>query len=297
MDIVLALLRTLIFVVATVAATVYVGRRIGRGHALLWTGTMLLVLHWLIGFGWTTYRAGAPDTTPDVAGWVTWAGYLLPFLAALSFVWGIGQAAGVPARGGAVGAARRTPGGAPAAAPPAPARDESPRTAGSPARPASSSGAGPVGVVPAPPAATGIGGHVASPRVTSAGPTPPGAHTPAQPRRHKSTRPPGLIVPHAVPVVMTPSASHHSPPDPDPVVDLGPDDAAPGPADPPAGTPPIAPAGWAPAGWAGAAHGQGTAVPKPSTSPGTDAASPVAPEQPMPESGSSESPAGRRPSS
>ena len=114
MDIVLALLRTLIFVVATVAITVYVGRRLGRGHSLLWTGTTLLVLYWLIGFGWTTYRAGAPDTTPDVAGWVSWLSYLLPFFAALAYVWGIGQAAGVPARGSA-----RTGSGAAAAATPA----------------------------------------------------------------------------------------------------------------------------------------------------------------------------------
>ncbi len=263
MDIVLALLRTLIFVVATVAVTVYVGRRIGRGHALLWTGTTLLVLHWLIGFGWTTYRAGAPDTTPDVAGWVSWSGYLLPFLAALAFVWGIGQAAGVPGRGGAAHDAA-------AAAAPAPHRPAS--TEGAPARVASPV-PGPVGVVP-----PSGNGPVVGPRVSPASTRtpPPGAHTPSQPHRHKPARPPGLIVPHAVPVVMTPSASHHSPPDPDPVVDLGPEDEAPDIAVPPPGTPPIAPAGWMPTG------------PRPS-------ASPAAPAQASPNGGSDESPAGDRP--
>lgn len=104
---------------------------------------------------------------------------------------------------------------------------------------------------------------------------PPGAHTPTRPRP-KLSRPPGLIVPHAVPVVMTPSASHHSPPDPDPVVDLGPEDEAPDIAVPPPGTPPIAPAGWMPTG------------PRPS-------ASPAAPAQASPNGGSDESPAGDRP--
>ena len=48
MEIVLSLLRTLVFVVATVAATVYVSRRIGRGRPLLWAGTTLLALYWLV---------------------------------------------------------------------------------------------------------------------------------------------------------------------------------------------------------------------------------------------------------
>ena len=65
MDIVLALLRTLIFVVATVAATVYVGRRIGRGHALLWTGSTLMTLHWLIDFGWASYQAGSSNAPSE----------------------------------------------------------------------------------------------------------------------------------------------------------------------------------------------------------------------------------------
>ncbi|MFT4296324.1 MAG: hypothetical protein QM582_13020, partial [Micropruina sp.] len=113
MDIVLALLRTLIFVVATVAATVYVGRRIGRGHALLWTGSTLLALHWLISFGWTTYQAGSPDAAGDVTGWVSWSGHLLPFLAALAYIGGIGHAAGFPSRPAADAGARRVPAGVP----------------------------------------------------------------------------------------------------------------------------------------------------------------------------------------
>ena len=273
MDIVLALLRTLIFVVATVAVTVYVGRRIGRGHALLWAGTTLLVLHWLIGFGWTTYRAGAPDTTPDVAGWVSWSGYLLPFLAALAFVWGIGQAAGVPARGGAVHGAATAAGPARDAGVGATPPYEPASTEGASARPGPSPVTGSIGAVPA---AGGGTGSVVGPRPApaSAGRT-PGAHTPSQPHRHKPARPPGLIVPHAVPVVMTPSASHHSPPDPDPVVDLGPEeDASPDLAVPPPGTPPIAPAGWAPVG------------PRPASSPAVPAS---------PEDGSAQSPVGGRP--
>lgn len=262
MDIVLALLRTLIFVVATVAVTVYVGRRIGRGHALLWTGTTLLALYWLIGFGWTTYRAGAPDTPPEVAGWVSWSGYLLPFLAALALVWAIGQAAGVPRRGAVAhgGTAAAAPAHGPVATEEASVRPASPVP-------------DPAGVVP-----PSGNGPVVGPRVAPASPrTPsPGAHTPSQPHRHKATRPPGLIVPHAVPMVMTPSASHQSPPDPDPLVDLGPEQDAPGTAVPPPGTPPIAPAGWMPAG------------PRP-------ASSPVAPVQAPPEGGSDEPPAGDRP--
>ena len=123
MDIVLALLRTLIFVVATVAATVYVGRRIGRGHALLWTGSTLMTLHWLIDFGWASYQAGSSNAPSDAAGWVVWAGSLLPFLAGLAFIWAIGQAAGFPSRGAPAGGARpaRTGGTSPAEHQPAPA--------------------------------------------------------------------------------------------------------------------------------------------------------------------------------
>lgn len=101
MEIFLALLRTLVFVVATVAATVYVGRRIGRGRPLLWTGTTLLALNWLVQFGWASYLSGTPLPDGALAGWIIWAGYLLPFLAALAYIWGIGQAAGFPARPGA----------------------------------------------------------------------------------------------------------------------------------------------------------------------------------------------------
>lgn len=210
MDIVLALLRTLVFVVATVAATVYVGRRIGRGHALLWTGSTLMALHWLIDFGWTSYRAGSANAPSDAAGWVVWAGSLLPFLAALAFIWGIGQAAGFPSRN------------APAAGP-RPARTG----ASSQADHAPAPGGGPAGATPVPaPAHHGSwqpsGGSPAAD--TDRTPRVPGTPT-EHPHRHRP-RPPGLVVPHAVPVVMTPTASHHSPPDPDPVVDLGPDEPA-----------------------------------------------------------------------
>lgn len=212
MDIVLALLRTLVFVVATVAATVYIGRRIGRGRPLLWAGTTLLALHWLIGFGWTTYQAGSPANAEASAGWVTWTGYLLPFLAALAYIWGIGQAAGFPARtpepakvaaqaGAAVGAQGGESTAEPATTQPA-----------QPAAPPSTAGM------------RGSGGAVAAPPTTS---------TPAQPAGRSRQRPPGLGVPHAVPVVMTPSSkSHQSPPDPDPVVDLGPEPDQPAATDP-----------------------------------------------------------------
>jgi len=101
MEIVLALLRTLVFVVATIAATVYVSRRIGRGRPLLWTGTTLLALYWLVLFGWTSYLTGTTNPSPDLAIWVGWGGHLLPFFAALAYIWGIGQAAGFPSRAGA----------------------------------------------------------------------------------------------------------------------------------------------------------------------------------------------------
>ncbi len=230
MDIVLALLRTLIFVVATVAATVYIGRRIGRGRPLLWTGTTLLALHWLVGFGWTTYQAGSPNAAGDVAGWVTWSGHLLPFLAALAYIWGIGQSAGFPAR------AQARP--APSAQAPA-----GPSAVPDPLHEGSVSGR----LDPAPGAVPSGGPAVVSPS-SSRSSGAPGARTPSQPPRAKQARPPGLGVPHAVPVVMTPSTGRRVPPDPDPVVDLGPEDSAQPagglglPAASAAGTGPVAPA-------------------------------------------------------
>ncbi|MEZ5091049.1 MAG: hypothetical protein R2719_15885 [Micropruina sp.] len=179
MDIFLALVRTLVFVVATVVATVYVGRRLARGLALAWTGTTLLALHWLIQFGWTTYTAGAAGQASDADGWAAWSGHLLPFFAALSYLAALAMAVGRPAV-----PARARPPQADAPTPPAPAAP-----APTPARPA----------------------------------TPASGSTPPEPPVKPRTRPAGLIAPHAVPVVMTPSSSHHSPPDPDPVVDLGPE--------------------------------------------------------------------------
>lgn len=238
MDIFLALLRTLVFVVATVVATVYVGRRIARGHALLWTGTTLLVTHWLMQFGWTTYAAGAPDAAPDPTGWLSWVVQLLPFLAAVALIWGIGQAAGAPSRraggGGRPTAAEASGGGGSRGAELAPAAttQHQPATR-APAAGAAGEHAGRAG-----------GGPVVGPRVSPASQLSV-AHTPTQsrPKPTKPTRPPGLIVPHAVPVVMTPSASRHSPLDPDPVVDLGPDD---GPTGGTAVPPPAASTAWAP---------------------------------------------------
>lgn len=239
MDIFLALLRTLVFVVATVVTTVYVGRRIGRGHALLWTGTTLLVTGWLIEFGWTTYAAGSPEASPQPTGWLSWVAHLLPFLAAVALIWGIGQAAGASTRGAAAGrtGGHAAGGGASSGA----AQDQAAPVPAS--QPLSGQGtttlASTAGVAGGPAGQAG-GSAVASPRVSDASQA-PGARTPSQ-SRPKTTRPPGLIVPHAVPVVMTPSASHHSPPDPDPVVDLGPDDEE----KPVVGTPVPAPTGWAP---------------------------------------------------
>lgn len=233
MDIVLALLRTLIFVVATVAATVYVGRRIGRGHALLWTGSTLMTLHWLISFGWASYQAGSANAPSDAAGWVVWSSSLLPFLAGLAYIWGIGQAAGFPSHTAAAGASPAGPG--------KPIPDGA----------APSAAAGGTGGTPVP-APSQHGTWQPSSGQRSAGSTghaPRPSGTPAEHHHKPRPRPPGLVVPHAVPVVMTPASHHHSPPDPDPVVDLGPDDdAAPEVAAPPLGTPPIAPAGWAPTG-------------------------------------------------
>lgn len=238
MDIFLALLRTLVFVVATVVATVYVGRRIARGHALLWTGTTLLVTHWLMQFGWTTYAAGAPDAAPDPTGWLSWVVQLLPFLAAVALIWGIGQAAGAPSRRAAAdgrpSGVEASSGGVTRGADPelAPVATAQPSSQHEPATRAPAGGAGGH-------AGRGGAGPVVSPRVSPASHV-PGARTPTQ-SRPKPTRPPGLIVPHAVPVVMTPSASHRSPLDPDPVVDLGPDDDG-----PVAGTAVPPPTGWAP---------------------------------------------------
>ncbi len=242
MDIFLALLRTLVFVVATVVATVYVGRRIARGHALLWTGTTLLVTHWLMQFGWTTYAAGAPEAPPDPTGWLSWVVQLLPFLAAVALIWGIGQAAGAPSRRAAAGgrptgaeaSSGGVSGGAAPESPPAAAGQPSSQHEPATRAPAGGAGGGHAG--------RAGGGPVVAPRVSPASQV-PGARTPTQ-SRPKSSRPPGLIVPHAVPVVMTPSASRHSPLDPDPVVDLGPDDD--GPVGGTAVPPPAASTAWAP---------------------------------------------------
>lgn len=217
MDIVLALLRTLVFVVATVAATVYVGRRIGRGRTMLWAGTTVLALHWLVDFGWTTYRVGSPTGGADAAGWITWGGYLLPFLAALAYIWGIGQAAGFPARSGADAGAQLGRAASDKKA-------SEPGTSEQPAKPVTST---PETQPAAPPSTAGMrgsGGSVAPPPTTS---------TPSQPARAPRQKPAGLVVPHAVPVVMTPSSrSHKSPPDPDRMVDLGPDPEQPKASDP-----------------------------------------------------------------
>jgi len=211
MDIFLSLLRTLVFVLATVAATVYVGRRIGRGRPLLWTGTTVLVLNWLALFGWTTYLAGATDPSPDLELWITWSGYLLPFFAGLAYIWAIGQAAGFPSRKGAEAGAqlgRVTPQGASA-----PAGTDA-ATPGAPAAPPGGSGA------PSKPVAAAAGATTATAAAAAAG----GAHPVPPPaehhHKHKSASA-GLGLPHAVPVVTVPSASHHSPVDPDPVADLG----------------------------------------------------------------------------
>ncbi|MFT3861895.1 hypothetical protein [Micropruina sp.] len=116
MEIVLSLVRTLVFVVGSVAATGYVGRRIGRGRSLLWAGTTLLALYWLVLFGWTAYQAGSAAPNGDLGVWVGWLGHLLPFVAALSYIGGIAQAAGVPARTGVHGGASAGP--IPIASPP-----------------------------------------------------------------------------------------------------------------------------------------------------------------------------------
>lgn len=148
MDVVLALLRTLVFVVATVAATVYIQRWVVKGRPLLWTGTTLLALYWLVEFGWSSYLAGTPTPNPDAAGWIAWIGYLLPFFAALGYIGAIGQGAGFPNRaaatpsavqaGSAIGTGRP-------ATPPAAARPATPErtTAPDPAPAPKPAGAGP----------------------------------------------------------------------------------------------------------------------------------------------------------
>lgn len=201
MEIVLSLLRTLVFVVATVAATVYVGRRIGRGRPLLWTGTTLLALHWLVLFGYTSYLAGSAAPNPDLGVWVGWIGHLLPFAAALAYVWGIGQAAGFPSRTPEGGPGTgKTPTSEPAPAEPSrPQPSVPPAAAGGPAATAGASGTTQgASRTPVPPT-----------------PTPAAAAEPAAPAPKTQRSPQPFPVPHAVPVVITPSATTNlSPEDP-----------------------------------------------------------------------------------
>ena len=177
MEIVLALLRTLVFVVATVAATVYVSRRIGRGRSLLWTGTTLLALYWLVLFGWTSYLTGTTNPSPELAIWVGWGGHLLPFFAALAYIWGIGQSAGFPSRAGAsAGAAVGKDAGRPAE--PAPAGDETSK----------------------PSTATETGGSKTAPQE-------PSPAAPASDDAASVSDPPKIFPgPHAVPVITTPTS-------------------------------------------------------------------------------------------
>ena len=191
MEIVLSLLRTLVFVVGTVAATVYVGRRIGRGRPLLWAGTTLLALYWLVLFGWTAYLTGSANPSPDLGVWVGWLGHLLPFVAALAYIWGIGQAAGFPSRHGAGTAKSDVP-----AQPVAPASEPTSAPTPVPNAPVSRYG------VPtaAPGAATDAAGTSAK---NSGQATQQAGDRPAG----KTTRPAAPFAgPHAVPVVTTPSA-------------------------------------------------------------------------------------------
>ena len=219
MEILLSLLRTLIFVVATVAATVYVSRRIGRGRSLLWTGTTLLALYWLVLFGWTAYLAGSTAPNAELGVWVGWTGHLLPFIATLAYIWGIGQAAGFPSRVGAdVGASLGKGSNAPTSPAPTVTTGEGQPPPASPI-PAS---AMPVASAPV----SRFAGATPSPSgAEPAAPLPPSVETPAQPaasdpsttaaqsaagssqaaRSKRAMQPfPG---PHAVPVVTTPSAS------------------------------------------------------------------------------------------
>ncbi|MBK8447663.1 MAG: hypothetical protein IPL41_13550 [Micropruina sp.] len=221
MEIVLSLLRTLLFVVATVAATVYISRRIGRGRSLLWAGTTLLALYWLVLFGWTAYLAGSSAPNPDLAVWVGWTGHLLPFLAALSYIWGIGQAAGFPSRAGSDSGAkpgRHSDEPAPVApvAPTSGAGSSGAGSTGAPEPGAGVSGAGTSG-------ATSSTADTAGPTATLPAATPsPGAAGSGAPDKAAAAQPAAkakprmpFAGPHAVPVVTTPSASsHHSPTDP-----------------------------------------------------------------------------------
>lgn len=177
MEVVLALLRTLVFVVATVAATVYVSRRIGRGRSLLWTGTTLLALYWLVLFGWTSYLTGTTNPSPELAIWVGWGGHLLPFFAALAYIWGIGQSAGFPSRAAASAGAALG------------------KDAGRPTEPA------PVGdATSKPSAATEAGGAKTAQEPSKAAPAS------ADPAATVSDPPKVFPGPHAVPVVTTPTS-------------------------------------------------------------------------------------------
>lgn len=231
MEIVLSLLRTLLFVVATVAATVYISRRIGRGRSLLWAGTTLLALYWLVLFGWTAYLAGSSAPNPDLAVWVGWTGHLLPFLAALGYIWGIGQAAGFPSRAGSdAGAkpARHSDEPAPVA-PVAPTSGAGSSGAGSTGAPtpgaetpgagtsgAGTSGAGSSGATSSTADTTGPTATLptTTPSPEAAGSGAPDKAAAPQPAAKAKPRMP-FAGPHAVPVVTTPSASsHHTPTDP-----------------------------------------------------------------------------------
>ncbi len=202
MEIVLSLLRTLVFVVATVAATVYVSRRIGRGRPLLWAGTTLLALYWLVLFGWTAYLTGSAAPNPDLGVWVGWLGHLLPFVAALAYIWGIGQAAGLPSR-------------------PAPTQPAVPAQPETPAQPPANSQAGESAPTPVPtaqvsrygvPTATsdqsGDDAPATTPTQGGEKPDEPGAAQPAgdQPAPKTPRLAAPFAGPHAVPVVTTPSA-------------------------------------------------------------------------------------------
>ena len=237
MEILLSLLRTLIFVVATVAATVYVSRRIGRGRSLLWTGTTLHALYWLVLFGWTAYLAGSTAPNTELGVWVGWSGHLLPFFATIAYIVGVGQAAGFPSRFGA-GAGASMGKGDPQATPPAadldPGTERQPATAiRVPTAPVSRFAAPTSSALPSTALPwTGSGAAATSDATAAAGPVPPSVGTPTepaatstggtdQPTGGPASRPGGRQTgrskwssqpfpgPHAVPVVTTPSASSH----------------------------------------------------------------------------------------
>lgn len=199
MEIVLALLRTLVFVVATVAATVYVSRRIGRGRPLLWTGTTLLALYWLVLFGWTSYLTGTTNPSPDLSIWVGWGGHLLPFFAALAYIWGIGQAAGFPSRAGAGAGAALGKSSADTARPaqPAPAGGSRANAGGAAADAGSAANTGGAGANAGGSAATPVTGGTRPEAAKESVPGPAGTKGAAQP----------FPAPHAVPVVTTPPES------------------------------------------------------------------------------------------